>query len=96
MAPNITGWSASHSAREPDQQRAFRKGTVNGNRFAPSKIAVNISNIQEAAWLYTYGVHDGVSQHNVADVDSGDQTDETRDNIRVVHIYRLSYGLEAK
>lgn len=46
--------------------------------------------------MCTYGVHDGISQHNVADVNSGDQTDETRDNIRVVHVYGLSYGLEAK
>lgn len=44
----------------------------------------------------TYCVHDGVSQHNVADVDSGNQTDKTGDNIRVVHIDGLSYGLKAK
>lgn len=47
-------------------------------------------------WVGTYGIHDGVGQHDVADVDSGNQTDKTRDNIRVVDIYGLSYGLEAK
>lgn len=51
---------------------------------------------ETGVWECTDGVHDSVSQHNVADVDSGDEADKTRDNIRVVHIYRLSYGLEAK
>lgn len=44
----------------------------------------------------TYGVHDGVSQHHVADVDPGDEADETRNDVRVVDIYGLGYGLEAK
>lgn len=46
--------------------------------------------------LRTDRVHDCVSQHEVADVDSGDQADETGDDVGVVHVYGLSYGLEAK
>lgn len=44
----------------------------------------------------TYGVHDGVGQHDVADVDSGNQTNKAGDHVGVIHIYGLSYGLEAK
>lgn len=46
--------------------------------------------------MCTYSVHDCVGQQNVADVDSGNQANKTRDDIRVVHVYGLSYGLEAK
>lgn len=47
-------------------------------------------------WNVTYSVHDSVGQHDIADVDSGDQANKTGDNIRVVYIYGLGDGLEAK
>ena len=46
--------------------------------------------------LATYGVHDGVSQLDVADADPRDKGNKAWDNVRVVDVNGLCYGLEAK
>lgn len=39
--------------------------------------------------------HDRISQLDVVDVDSWNETDESWDDIRIVHIYRFGDGLES-
>lgn len=83
---SMTGWSASHSARDPE-------GMVGS--YKPKEGTFS----HVCLWFWrpgTDGVHDRVSQHDVADVDSGDQTNKTGNNVRIVHIYGLRDGLKAK
>lgn len=49
------------------------------------------------AWedsVCTYGEHDCVGQLDVVDVDAGYEADQAWNDVGVVHVYRLSDGLE--
>jgi len=49
----------------------------------------------DASPLLTDGEHHRVRQLDVVDADPGDESDEARDDVGVVHVYRLRDGLEA-
>lgn len=95
MLPSISGWSASHSASDPGKTSETQNLTrLEMDSEQSAQLDVHLHS--RANDSSTYCVHDRVGQHDVADVDSGDQADETGDDVRVVHVNRLGDGLEAK
>lgn len=84
ILPIMTGWSASHSARDP----ASGEETVRSAGESPAW--------QTGGEWSTDGVHDSVGQQHVADVDPRDESGEAGDDVRVIDVDGLGDGLEAK
>lgn len=84
ILPIMTGWSASHSARDPASgEETVRSAGDNGSRRTGGKSS-------------TDGVHDGVGEQHVADVDPRDESGESGDDVRVVDVDGLSDRLESE
>lgn len=89
---SITGWSANHSAKAPGGGTVQNLGVVSELNFVCAFTRL-LQCIHETC--LTYSEHHRVCKLDIVDADSGDEADQAWDDIRVVYIYRLCYGLEA-